>query len=131
MKKLKWLPELETGIIEIDVQHKNLMNTVNILDHAIHYNKHEDVLKKIIDALISYSKRHFADEEKLFKEIGFEDEEHINKHKYFIEKIKEFNSLKLDKETSYKILDFINDWFSNHVLIMDKKYVDFVKSKKT
>ncbi|MDR1579872.1 MAG: hypothetical protein LBS35_05905, partial [Synergistaceae bacterium] len=59
-----WSKTLETGIPNIDEQHKELFNQVDILIDGKNANRHKDVL----DYLETYIAKHFADEQKMHAE---------------------------------------------------------------
>lgn len=124
MRRILWKSEMESGIVEIDIQHRNLINIINILDDAIREKKQNTILKQIIDEVVKYSNYHIKTEERFFAELGFRDEEHLKQHIDFKESVKQF-----EKYDAEKILSFLIEWFEFHILIIDKKFFDFVKKE--
>ena len=59
----EWVNDLETGYQGIDEQHRQLVSALNDLLFACQHGGHRAELKKILDFLIAYTIKHFADEE--------------------------------------------------------------------
>lgn len=132
MLLLKWDDSYSVGINEIDSQHKKLIELITQLNTAMSEGKGKDVLGKIINELISYTKTHFALEEKLFDKVKYADSfAHKGQHKMFIEKVEQF---KIDFEKgktllTIDVMNFLKEWLKNHILISDKKYAPYLAGK--
>jgi len=125
---IRWSELFETGIIEIDNQHKKLVEIINSLYEG--YNSKENFdLNITINALIKYSEYHFATEEKLFKKSKYPYyEEHIKIHSKFKEKFADLsNSQKAsDHDMFIETLTFLKDWLIDHILNTDREYLDYL-----
>ena len=60
-----WSSALETGHSVIDSQHKELISAVNSLLSACRQGQGVAKVEETLDFLVSYTKRHFGDEEAL------------------------------------------------------------------
>lgn len=128
----KWTPELITGILSIDEQHKNLFLIVDNLYTAI-INRDQEIDKILIKLLI-YSKEHFDDEGMIFlkyyngnlkKIIKEHIEEHNRFDKIVMEKVQEY----LDgKDVKIELALFLNEWITNHVIEEDIKLFNIIKN---
>lgn len=117
---MKWQKKFETGIKEIDEQHKKLIEMINSVEKSFD-------LKELFSELIEYSRVHFTTEEALFKEYDYpKSREHILEHQKIIQ-----NILKLEGEDleSNEIKETLMDILENHLLTFDKEYVKFFKEK--
>ena len=125
VKKLEWEEKYSVGVEEIDNQHKRMFAVINELLDAINNNNTEEHIGNIIDGLVKYKIFHFATEEKYFKEFNYDGTvEHVTKHKEFndnLVKIKE-KYPKPTVEFAFELLDFLEDWLINHLMVMDQKY---------
>ena len=130
-----WDNIYNTGIEEIDEQHKKL---IALLSKLLDLVKNEKTLKEnkelktVLSELIDYTNYHFKTEEKYFANFGYEDtKEHIEKHHEFRGKImkisQEYQSKEL--ETSYDLIEFLENWFIDHINGTDKRYVGLLKDK--
>lgn len=99
---------------------------------AIDQRKFQEELGGILDKLIQYAGYHFQTEEKYFEEFGYsEKEEHIAEHNKFKEKVLDIHKKHKDEEMelSFELVDFLEDWLLDHLMTMDRKYVELFKSK--
>ena len=127
-----WSEKYNTGIKEIDEQHKKLVALLNFLYESFVDRTSNDAIKKIIDELRNYTEYHFSVEEKYFEDFHYtESTEHIKEHQYFVNQIKEFEQdLKLGKiSLSYKLMNFLRSWLIEHINGTDRKYISLFKEK--
>ncbi len=127
---IKWKDEYNLGIKQIDEQHKNLVSVMNNLYEIINEEFGLDGTKKIFEELKKYSEQHFSLEEKYFDEFGFKNAEHHKQHhRFFREKIIELSEEgRLEQiPACFSLIDFLEDWFLNHVTNEDREYVSLFK----
>lgn len=133
---LKWKDSFSCNIEEIDLQHRklfeigaNLFTIASVNDSYDHY----DEILKILGELKDYTVYHFGYEEKLMQEFGFQGySEHKAEHEAFIRKVLKFESEDLDvkqAESLMKLIVFVADWVTSHILKTDMLYKDFFNSK--
>ena len=130
-----WDDLYNTGIKEIDEQHKKL---ISLLSKFLDFVKDEKdfkeskKLKTVLSELIDYTNYHFQTEEKYFADFKYEDTaEHIEKHHEFRGKIMKISQeyYNNELETSYDLIEFLEDWFIDHINGTDKRYVGLLKDK--
>lgn len=133
---LRWKNSFTCNIREIDAQHKKLFeigSKLNILEPICSKIDFDDEIYEVIHELKAYSKYHFAYEEKLLQQYQIEGfEEHKNQHKVFINAVQELERKRTDCNDPIiviKIITFINDWITAHILQVDMKYKDYLNSK--
>lgn len=123
---IKWLESYNTGIKEIDNQHKGIVDILNRLYNAFIDKEANNILNEILDNLLQYADYHFKTEEKYFHVFKYEEkEEHIKEHKDFVIDIKQFYcDFKTGKAAvTYKIMTFLGDWLLKHINGSDQKYI--------
>ena len=132
MSLIKWDNSYSVSIGEIDHQHMKLVQLINDLHDAMGTGKANAVLTNLIRELVSYTKTHFATEEKYFDRYGYSDASaHKLEHAVFVKKISEFRDefehgrLGL----SLEIMKFLKDWLLKHIKGTDMKYVPFLTGK--
>ncbi len=134
---IKWTEYFETGIQEIDKQHRVFVTALNdlVLNYDIY--SHETILN-ILDELMEYAHIHFATEESYMNEVKDDYSymnTHIEDHKHFIEylkdKIKHFDELKKrnDIKKIEELLQQLIEWFIKHILGADKEFGEIYKTK--
>jgi hemerythrin-like metal-binding protein len=130
LNKLIWDEKYSVGVQIIDNQHKEMFKTINELIETLEYMPSKEQVDKIIESLIAYKKFHFATEEKYFAEFGYEGgDEHIAKHNEFSDKLEKLTvESKGDSvDLAFKLVDFLEDWLIDHLMITDQKYVECFK----
>jgi hemerythrin len=125
-----WSKTLETGITQIDEQHKELFRQVDLLLEPGNANRHREVL----DFLDGYIVKHFTDEQKLQAEAGYpKAATHKSYHDNYVivfRKLKE----KYIKEgpTATKNIEInknVVGWLKDHILVHDKEFAAYCKSR--
>ena len=87
--------------------------------------KSKEIMQAVLIELSNYVITHFTTEEKLMKQLGYEDYEyHKQEHKFFIDKLNEFKIKFSAGNTaiSLEVLNFLKDWLLKHIIGMDRKY---------
>lgn len=126
-----WKDDYNTGIVEIDNQHKRLFELggqifelVNLKDGLDHY----DEIMTILNELREYTIYHFDYEEKYMKSINYNNlKSHKELHDKLIDKISNIENKDIDMEQNtvlIQLLDFIANWIGNHILKEDFKYIE-------
>ena len=65
-----WKDEYSVGIKSLDDDHRKLLNLINKLQTAVHYQTGDIFEKEALDEVVAYTKYHFEREEKLMEEAG-------------------------------------------------------------
>lgn len=126
--------DLETGVAQIDAQHKSLFDAMNHLSDACSQGKGREVINETLKFLNDYIITHFNDEEKLQKAYGYPDRiQHIKYHEQFKASIKD-TIAEYNKEGSSVVLvgeinKKIGMWLLNHIKREDVKLGMFLKEK--
>lgn len=129
---MPWSAKLETGIPEIDMQHKELVAMINKLHKAMRMQKGAGELGNILTGLAEYTVMHFGTEEKLFQEFHYGDyESHKKIHEALVAQVLKIKSdFESGKATiTMDLMDFLSDWLKNHILKTDMEYSGFLKEK--
>lgn len=132
----KWKDRFNTGIDEIDKQHKRLFeigaelyDLTSLDDSSDHY----DEIVELINHLKEYTKYHFDYEELCMHKVNYSDiESHKIEHQRFIDKLNETEAKDIDlnqKQVVLDMIDFIINWVSGHIVGTDFKYKDIFTDK--
>lgn len=122
----EWKDEYATGIGEIDLQHKKIFEIINSLFDALNQSRGNEVVGGVIDELVRYADYHFSFEEVHFEQFEFAGAEaHIKEHNDYRRNVAQFveEGARTDSTLSYRVLDFLEDWWLDHVTGTDRKYV--------
>jgi len=130
MQHINWNSDLEIGINVIDGQHKRIIEYINkLIDMKGDYQK--DKIAELINALIDYTYSHFAFEEALMEEAGYEYlNVHQRTHEAFTSKITQLHEMFSEGEDVGKeIGELLQTWLLNHIAEDDQSYAPIVKDK--
>jgi len=132
MPVIEWSESLSVSVGEIDAQHRELVRLINELGDAMRLGKGREVLGSVLDGLITYSREHFATEERYFDLFGYADEAaHRKEHAEFLAKVSGFRESLLTERVglSIRVMRFLGDWLVEHVQGSDRKYVPLFHEK--
>ena len=124
-----WKDEFSVGSQILDAQHAGIINIINKLYYAMMHDLHPKQLNTILSDLIQYVDTHFFDEERIMRDSDFPDyPSHLEVHRKYAQKVDVY---KLQLQTmqgdlSFDILKFLKNWWTNHILNMDKQYAPFI-----
>ena len=130
--------ELTIGIEEIDRQHQELLDRMELLRDAMRRGQSRDAIQNTLKFLEQYVVEHFATEVKYMLRYNYPGILlHKAEHETFL---KDFNALK-EKLTSLQaqgdittflgvdIVRKLNEWFTNHIATVDKKMGAFLAER--
>ena len=132
MAFFNWSDELSVGIQRIDLQHQKIVALSNELFEALGSGKGRDVLGEVLSNLVTYTRTHLKDEERILSESGYpEFAAHKEKHEKMTQRALElYADYKNGKQGNPLVIaNFIKDWLTKHIMGTDKKYSSFLKSK--
>jgi hemerythrin-like metal-binding protein len=127
---IAWKEKYNLGIIIIDEQHRKFVDTINALYESISAGQVKENMPAVFQGLDDYANFHFATEEKYFDEFHYEGAaEHKDKHQEFRGILEVFREQVAEHavEVSINLLDYLEDWLLDHLITMDKKYVQCFK----
>lgn len=134
---MEWTQDLSVGVEEIDEQHKELFKRIKNLVDAIKNAECKYVIDGTISFLEEYAGSHFAVEEKYMEESRYEDlQQHKVQHAIFLNSLAELKKQSAEprvKGSSYDLSVTTNqmvvDWIISHIVRIDKKLGEFLKSR--
>jgi hemerythrin len=115
-----------------DNDHKQLFLTLNLLYNKMSAGEGASIISGILKELKDWGNSHFKAEEELMERFSYPElTSHKQEHVFFIAKVDRFSERYNagDKQLSVESFFFLRDWFSNHILEVDKKYADFFHAK--
>lgn len=123
-----WGKENEIGIPIIDEQHRGLVSSINSFHYFIKEGAGIEAVRPTIITLVQYIDIHFRTEEPLLKSAGYPDfDNHILLHRRLTEETEKIVRKTIADGTPYIALDFLKNWWLNHINNIDRKYAPSVK----
>src|SRR6056297_1042924 len=123
----QWTEHFATGLAEVDLQHRHLVDIINAIGDGIRGNPDTAPvdLAGLYRELQEYAVYHFAEEERLMAEEGLDAgflEEHQLQHRSYLEEVERlgarFSPAATDEGQS--ILKFLTSWLAHHILGIDQ-----------
>ncbi len=120
-----WENRFALNVPAMDADHQKLVSMISSLYDSMKKGESKQVVSRLVTELNNYASTHFENEEKMLAnsnspEVLLQKEQHVK----FLNKIGEFkasvDSGKLN--TSVEMLTFLNNWFLNHIMMVDIKY---------
>lgn len=125
MAVLDWSADYETGVYEIDLQHRSLLAIANQVHDAIRSGRAERTVEWMIEELALYTKFHFETEEAYMRHYGLDDEaRHRVEHAELLSAIKRFRrKLKAgDERVQDEVSEFLSTWLDKHLRGADRQF---------
>ncbi|MBF0340187.1 MAG: bacteriohemerythrin [Magnetococcales bacterium] len=128
-----WTSNLDTGMKDIDDDHKKLVAMVNQIHKLLKESAGKDAISKIITELADYTHFHFGREEKLlekhhYPEIVPHKEKHVKLLNEVSDLVKKFDSG--DFAAPMDLLTLAKTWLVQHILRTDMRYVQYFKEQR-
>lgn len=129
---IQWKDEWRVGNATIDYDHQMLVNITNQLWDVKQMPRAKNAeVKRILDQLVDYVKRHFAREEAIFMDSSYP---HKQSHKAMhreLAKVVEDIATVFEREPDLlnldEIMDFLKRWLMDHIVKHDRGYRPFIE----
>jgi len=125
MSLLSWNERFSVGVPTIDKQHSGLFGIVNELHDAMLHGTAQSVTGALLDKLVKYTKKHFADEERMMAAAKFPGlAGHRAHHVELARQVEEFMARykRNDAVLDIDLLRFLSNWLTGHIQKEDKEY---------
>jgi hemerythrin len=125
MPFVEWKDSYSVEHAEIDAQHRRLLDIINNLHEAMKLGGKPEVLVRVADELVNYTRVHFTREEQIMQRAAYLDvETHARKHRAMIAQVEGFRGDLQGGKVAVSILmmGFLKDWLTKHILDTDMRY---------
>lgn len=132
MEKILWKDQYSVGIEQFDRQHRHLFEIISKLVANSDASPDLGLVTQTLKEVYGYAKEHFTDEEKLMQQYAYpEIESQKKQHAYFLKTTSELSASHVNKRGAGigEIAEFLNIWWTIHILKWDMKYKEFFKAK--
>ena len=132
MPLIQWNSSFSVQNDAMDSQHQRLFELLDQLHEAMSQGKGKEILPKIFDELIQYTKQHFAAEEALLQKHNYPGFiVHKHQHDDLILQVTTLQKQLLagDFTVSMQTRDFLKQWLIEHIKGSDQKYGTYLKQK--
>ena len=127
IEPIEWQAQFETGVAEIDDQHRVLIHTLNEANAKLRSETRREVVDQLLTDLLAYALYHFEAEETLMRDFDYAAHDaqmaeiHVTQHREFAATVVAMRERfvatgELDREA---LLAFLNHWLTAHILNVD------------
>ena len=130
MSDFKWTADLSVGVKASDEDHKRLLELMSQLSDGMDRGEGREVVGRVIDELVRYTRYHFAREEEFFERTGYPADDHKSEHRALVEQAVTLQSRYKTGETALAIetLAILREWLSTHIRGTDTKYTSHLNA---
>ena len=128
MAFIDWTADYELGILEIDRQHRRLVEIVNRLHDAMEQDCPRGVVQGVVSDLVTYTELHFTYEEMLMRRMDYPGlESHLNEHSGLTRELMESESALKSGQSrvSVELMSFLRKWLLDHVIGEDRALANY------
>lgn len=132
MEIIKWRTAYETGIEQMDKQHKQLIQLINQMYTLLRNDTGFEAMASILKEMDEYAANHFKDEEALLETHSFPDlAKQQSSHAAYTEKVTSMlESENIHNQAGARDLySFLRKWWIDHIIGEDREYGSFLKEK--
>ena len=126
-----WTDKMLTGVEHIDDHHRHLVKLLVDACNASEAGSPPGAAREILSELVSYTKYHFAAEERLMMEIKYPRlKEQREAHRWFTEELNgHFLTISgKDGMLAAQVFVFLREWYAEHILKHDIDIGIFMRS---
>jgi hemerythrin len=131
-KELHWRDEMTTGVVEIDAQHKYLIDFFNDLGHSIKKRYDPEDTSKVLKVMKYYAEWHFKKEEECMLRYHCPAADKNSKaHAVFMEKLegyqREYDESGGSIDLAARIHEELANWIVNHIMVVDTQLYPYTQ----
>jgi len=117
MALIEWNSSFETGVSDIDIEHKELISLINSIYSIISNKTDKKQITKVLDDIYGEIYSHFVHEENIMEKYGYDQyQEHHDDHVDLLDQIRDISDdvESNDEFDDARLKQKINDWFCIH-----------------
>ncbi len=121
MSLIEWRKEFETGIADVDHEHRELVDLINRLHEHMTGGADPARVNEFLGEVFARIAAHFALEESIMRKHGYDEyQAHKDEHERLLDEIRDI----MDGATSdysHSLSTVVRDWFVNHFKSKDAR----------
>lgn len=125
MTLLEWRKEFETGIADVDFEHRELIGLINQLHNQLAAETSAEKISDFLGEIFARIAAHFALEESMMRKHGYDQYlDHKSDHERLLDEIRDImDAFEQGTFDTYqdKLGTTIRDWFINHFKSSDAR----------
>lgn len=120
---MEWKADYATGIPEIDLQHKTLLQFITAFEQAVAGELHWNTVQPLIVRAREFVTFHFSVEEALMQICNYPGfVAHRAEHRYVLKQFTALEHRVLRQEKHKKLLPLMSSWLFDHIIDSDQPF---------
>ncbi len=125
-----WKESYSVGDSGLDAEHKQILENIDQLYLPLQGRKPGLAAERLVNLLAEHTRAHFEHEEDRLKEVAYTyTPDHKALHDAMIQRMDDIQ-LQLMSLTPCEVLQFLRDWWLEHIEIEDKKFIAYLSRLK-
>jgi hemerythrin len=127
MSPLQWRGDFDTGIREMDVEHRRLIAHIMELQQELAGNADTSRLLKVLSRIYAEIAEHFSLEERVMQQMRYKAyADHKEDHDTLLDDLREIMDMVREDGVLDEagLTDDLDRWFSDHFRLHDAKFYD-------
>ncbi len=125
MVLIAWRKEFETGVADVDHEHKELLDLINELHDRLGEKADEATVSAFLGEVFARISAHFALEESIMRKYAYDEyAAHKAEHEQLLDEIRDImDDYSEGRFRDYRsaLSDAVRDWFVNHFKTKDAR----------
>ena len=125
MALIEWREDFETGVADVDHEHRELVDLLNELHAKLENDESKETVSAFLGEVFAKISAHFALEETVMRKHGYDEyTEHKADHEHLLDEIRDI----MDDYEAGQFADFrdqlghaVRDWFVGHFKTKDAR----------
>lgn len=125
MPLIQWRREFDTGIADVDHEHRELVDLINTLHERLGADADHDEVARFLGEVFARISAHFALEETIMRKHRYDEyEAHKSDHERLLDELRDI----MDAHEAGAFLDYraalsaaVHDWFVDHFKTRDAR----------
>jgi hemerythrin-like metal-binding protein len=134
MPLITWNDALSVKVVEIDAQHRRLVELVNQLHEAMSQGKGREVMGQVLAGLLEYTRTHFTSEERIMIAEAYPGyQQQKAAHEALLQQVVDLRTKFLEGEAvmTMEVMKFLKAWLTDHMQGMDARFGVYLNSRTT
>jgi hemerythrin-like metal-binding protein len=128
-----WKDDYLVGHDVLDMHHRRMLAIINSLYHAMAADEAESQLASLFQGVVDYGQMHFQAEESILRKVEYPNlREHEAMHQAYVQRVGGLMRERVvtPHNLSLDVLQFLKEWWLNHILEMDKAYAPYLGARE-
>jgi hemerythrin len=135
VESFRWDKHFETGLVEVDKQHRNLVDVINRFGDLLSQREGASFsdIEKVFSELAVYAQYHFKEEEGMMTRVGLDSRYVLNHIQLHVNFLKELTHMRegitpQNPDAAEPLLKFLTYWLAFHILGTDQSMARQVRA---